>query len=133
MLGSSNGSLGSVHNKRVVGADADIVRTNNKYVYTKPVSSDSLAAKIMDTTTEPGNLANWLGSEASMFRVLHKVFFNNYCAISQAILTKTCQQVGNFSTLRLLFSLTAFTDISDFSVLMNIYTCTVYSFIIHEV
>ncbi|KAK4320414.1 hypothetical protein Pmani_008723 [Petrolisthes manimaculis] len=97
VLGSSNGSLSSVHNKRVVGADADIVRTNNKYVYTKPVSSDSLATKIMDTSTEPNNLANWLGSEASMFRVLHKVFFNNYCAISQAILTKTCQQVYYFA------------------------------------
>lgn len=89
---NGNGALGGVHSKRVMGVDGDIVRTNNKYVYTKPLSSDSLVEKLMDTT-DPGNLGTWLGSEASMFRVLHKVFLNNYCAIAQAILTKTCQQV----------------------------------------
>lgn len=94
--GNSNGALGSIHSKRVMGVDGDIVRTNNKYVYTKPLSSDSLVEKLMDTT-EPGNLSTWLGSEASMFRVLHKVFLNNYCAIAQAILTKTCQQVYYFA------------------------------------
>lgn len=95
VLVNGNGTLGSVHNKRIMG-DGDIVRTNNKYVYTKPVSPDSLVEKLMDTT-DPCNLGTWLGSEASMFRVLHKVFLNNYCAIAQAILTKTCQQVYYFA------------------------------------
>ncbi|KAK8382697.1 hypothetical protein O3P69_015488 [Scylla paramamosain] len=96
VLVNGNGTLGSVHNKRLLGGDGDIVRTNNKYVYTKPVSPDSLVEKLMDTT-DPCNLGTWLGSEASMFRVLHKVFLNNYCAIAQAILTKTCQQVYYFA------------------------------------
>ncbi|KAG7176043.1 histone-lysine N-methyltransferase E(z)-like 1 [Homarus americanus] len=93
---NTNGTLGTIHSKRVVGTDSDVVRTNNKYVYTKPITLDSLAAKLMDTT-DPCNLGTWLGSEASMFRVLHKVFLNNYCAISQAIFTKTCQQVYYFA------------------------------------
>ena len=59
-----------------------------------PFKNSFLAASadLVDPTDE-----EWTGSDQSFFRALYKVYLNNYCAIAEAMLVKTCQQVYIFA------------------------------------
>ncbi|XP_022245263.1 histone-lysine N-methyltransferase EZH2-like isoform X3 [Limulus polyphemus] len=39
----------------------------------------------------------WTGAEQSLFRVIWRIFYNNYCAIARMIMSKSCAQVYTFA------------------------------------
>jgi len=58
-----------------------------------PKVNAALAKSINPFKDDPESMEVWTGADQSLFRVLVRVFLQNYCAIAQTLITKTCKQV----------------------------------------
>ena len=62
------------------------------FIFPQGSKDASPESEVNASVTRPG--VDWSGSDASLFRVLRGVFFNNYCTIASLLKTKTCRQVS---------------------------------------
>lgn len=84
----------------------DSIRTTVKKIITdrknnqgknNPCMTDESFSMMMPPLNSTELDVEWSGAEQSLFRVLWRVFYNNYCAISQIMMGKTCSQVYTFA------------------------------------
>ncbi|XP_063706879.1 histone-lysine N-methyltransferase E(z) [Culicoides brevitarsis] len=87
--------------------DASSEDSNDSSRYSRDYPANMNTAKVEIGNVEPPSImrlmnttddkCEWTGSDQSLFRTIHKVFLNNYCAIARTLLSKTCQQVYRFA------------------------------------
>lgn len=63
---------------------------------TSSTNKDCITSGNIDFTEN--ELGEWSEAEKSLFRVLWKTFYRNYCAIAEALTNKTCKQVFFFAS-----------------------------------
>ena len=71
-------------------------KSKTEFTY-DPALAKRVAKKLMGEHYTEENLNRWVNSEITLFRMLAKSFQSNWCAIAQGVMTKTCQQVYEFS------------------------------------
>lgn len=62
----------------------------------KSTSDPSGDASTMQSTASP-SMAGWNGSEITYFRMLHPIYGQNFCSISELIRTKSCFEVFKYA------------------------------------
>ncbi|XP_067123657.1 histone-lysine N-methyltransferase EZH2 isoform X2 [Centruroides vittatus] len=74
-----------------------ITERQNNQGKNNPCMTDESYSMMMPPLNSTELDVEWSGAEQSLFRVLWRVFYNNYCAISQIMMGKTCSQVYTFA------------------------------------
>lgn len=72
---------------------------NHDYCLPPPSPDDTflMPPEVMPTISYSDINPEWNGSEISLYRVLIKTFYNNYCVIASTLKTKTCAEVYVFA------------------------------------
>uniref|UniRef100_U5EZS4 [histone H3]-lysine(27) N-trimethyltransferase n=1 Tax=Corethrella appendiculata TaxID=1370023 RepID=U5EZS4_9DIPT len=90
--GTTSTGLQKSSSKTTISATVSTATTATVSNGTTTAQSSSIASLMKSLNDE-----NWTGSDQSFFRSFQNIYLNNYCAIAEAMMTKTCQQVYWFA------------------------------------